>query len=47
MYCEINPPIIGPPKGARKLAAVKRARGTERSSGAHMSVMDPPVFETM
>jgi len=46
MYCEIKPPAIGPTRGPRKLAAVKRAKGTDRSSGAHMSVIDPPELET-
>lgn len=45
-YSVRNPPTMGPRTGPQKLAAVKRANGTDRWDDGHKSVMVPPAFAT-
>lgn len=47
VYWQMNPPTVGAITGPRKLAAEKRARGTDRCSCGQMSVIDPPELVTV
>lgn len=47
VYWQMKPPTVGAITGPRKLAAEKRARGTDRLSWGQMSVIDPPEFVTV
>lgn len=43
----MKPPTVGAITGPRKLAAEKRASGTDRLSCGQISVMDPPELVTV
>jgi hypothetical protein len=47
VYCEINPPTVGAMTGPRKLAAVNKAKGTDRWLCGQMSVIEPPELVTV
>lgn len=45
--CVKKPPTTGAMTGPRKLAAVKRANGTDLSACTHRSVREPPELVTV